>query len=430
MKINIKNITKFIALAMMLTMFSGNAVPVRAMIIRTNTPALNSHRTLMVQNTTNLHENLEKLSSAFRINRAGDDIAGISISEKMRNQLNGLTMAEKNTQNTISLISTAESGLNETHAMLKQMRELVLQSGNGTFVPEDRAQIEIEFQALKSEIDRIASFTNYNGTKLLDGSLVQMGSAIINIDDVTDPDAINRIDAAMLHVSEIRGQLGTIQNQLEHTLINLSGTKENLIAAESSIRDVDMASETMEFARNNILMMSSQAMLAQANQLPRPDDWFHRDVGFVVKNAIMPGVNDEGVFSPHEEVTYEMLMSALWSIAGFPDVEPPFSGEHGGEWSAMAVCWAARSGINVIENHKVTREGAAAIIYRYAGKPHISGGIQFADSGDVSDWAYSAVAWAVNQGIIIGYPDNTFRPNNVMLRAELAAMMHRFVEIL
>ena len=428
MKINIKSITKFIAFAMMLTMFSVSTVPVRAMIIRTNTPALNSHRTLEL-NTRNLHNNLEKLSSTSRINRAGDDIAGISISEKMRNQLNGLTMAEKNTQNTISLISTAESGLNETHAILQRMRELALQSGNGTFAHEDRSQIEIEFQALKSEIDRIGSYTNYNGIKLLDGSLVQMGSAIINIDDVIDPDAIDRIDAAMLHVSEISGQLGTIQNQLEHTLNNLSGTKENLIAAESSVRDVDMASETMEFARNNILMMSSQAMLAQANQLPRPDDWFHRDVGFVVKNAIMPGVNDEGVFSPHEEVTCEMLMSALWSIAGFPDVEPPFSGEHGGEWSAMAVCWAERSGINVIGNHKVTRESAAAIVYRYAGEPPVSGGVHFADSGDVSDWAYSAVTWAVNQGIIIGYPDNTFRPNNVMLRAELVAMMHRFAEI-
>ncbi|MDR2931682.1 MAG: hypothetical protein LBV27_01110, partial [Oscillospiraceae bacterium] len=425
-----------------------------------NLPALNSHRQLGINNSAT-SKNLEKLSSGFKINRAGDDAAGLAISEKMRGQIRGLGMAEQNASNGVSLIQTAEGGLNETHAILQRMRELSVQSANGTYQDEDRLQIDKEMQALKSEIDRIATSTHYNGIKVLDGTTggkytrntatgaldvtntirsatngfgtgfdieIKSGSAYtgegpgtvsvvkradneyvvsVQVGDksytgVTDTansiiltdgtltlkrngdgagfdandilsnvkiavdaagdsftvsgfvmgaqgaatkvsgtgaaaamtsdsmyanaksklmfqiganghadqrvgthvdnmssgmigsfsntlktnasgtingmniktqeggrDAIDVIDKAIVQVAGQRAELGALQNRLEHTLNNLGVTKENLTAAESSIRDVDMAKEMMEFQKNNILVQASQAMLAQANSLPQ-----------------------------------------------------------------------------------------------------------------------------------------------------------------
>lgn len=409
------------------------------MVIQHNISALNSHRQLGLNNSAT-SKNLEKLASGYKINRAGDDAAGLAISEKMRGQIRGLAMAEQNANNGISLIQTAEGGLNETHAILQRMRELAVQSANGTYKDEvDRENLDKEVQALKSEITRIAESTHYNGIKLLDGSMgtgtmeaadwkigtaagdnsiiskitgeslstegsfaakltdgtfgntgtthlqitftdtngnakvyqlrleddatsgekgiiskdgfgnkgttatvdltsvglgrleviatdssaTVTGDALvtainnlavapkagtttgkqgelifqiganggddqrvslsvgnmsaqgIGVDRVTIAtqqdanDAIAVIDNAINIVSGTRADLGALQNRLEHTLNNLGVTKENLTAAESTIRDVDMAKEMMEFTKNSILVQASQAMLAQANQLPQ-----------------------------------------------------------------------------------------------------------------------------------------------------------------
>ncbi|WRS27333.1 flagellin [Oscillospiraceae bacterium MB08-C2-2] len=393
------------------------------MIIQHNISALNAQRQLGINNSSSA-SNLEKLSSGYKINRAADDAAGLAISEKMRGQIRGLAMAESNAQNGISLIKTAEGGLNETHAILQRMRELAVQSANGTYDDEvDRLNINKEVSALKLEIDRIAASTNYNGISLLDGSLggevmktksaalegvgiksaatfvmtgtkvasgttvnlvvrhsgtakgialqvgtetitgktsdgntytfsttdgaiftlaqaagvfksdstvggvitgmkvnaggdtlnysdlmvakaaselsfqigangtadQQVGLKVFNmstayigdresgnyINDVTvtvqdDANAaIGVIDKAINQVSTQRAGLGALQNRLEHTINNLGVTQENLQAAESTVRDVDMAKEMMEFTKNNILSQAAQAMLAQANQLPQ-----------------------------------------------------------------------------------------------------------------------------------------------------------------
>ncbi|WRS27335.1 flagellin [Oscillospiraceae bacterium MB08-C2-2] len=398
------------------------------MIIQHNISALNSHRQLGINNASTA-KNLEKLSSGYRINRAGDDAAGLAISEKMRGQIRGLEMATQNAQNGVSLIQTAEGGLNETHAILQRMRELAVQSANGTYDDDvDRLNLDEEVQALKAEIDRIATYTSYNGIKLLDGSLggkagsaamadvglgalntnytiaggtgfasgasysgsatfiirendvlvqvagmsgvqkvtkaaaafafkdaqgatitasvnstamkegvvsgfkwsytaVADGTAIDGATDTADLSgvmvanknseltfqigangtadqkvglhvdnmstmylgntddgyvmdvsvttqtsantAIGTIDAAINQVSTQRAGLGALQNRLEHTINNLGVTRENLQSAESSIRDVDMAKEMMDFTKNNILSQAAQAMLAQANQLPQ-----------------------------------------------------------------------------------------------------------------------------------------------------------------
>lgn len=401
------------------------------MVIQHNLSALNSHRNMGLNNA-GVSKNLEKLSSGYKINRAGDDAAGLAISEKMRGQIRGLAMAEQNVSNGISLIQTAEGGLNETHAILQRMRELAVQSANGTYDEEvDRLNLDKEFQALKSEIDRIAESTHYNGIKLLDGTLggakgataingtaagelnlgvaatitggaddllagftgtarlivdsthgyaglqidgqtltsaatpngatsatftlqkvnaqtgkmensttvvtvnftsgadfamsglevtnntvtvgnetmagnlkselifqigangkadqrvglhvadmsssgigsgefgKQVADTNISTQDEAKDKAIEILEDAINQVSGTRADLGALQNRLEHTSNNLGVTKENLTAAESSIRDVDMAKEMMEFTKNNILVQASQAMLAQANQLPQ-----------------------------------------------------------------------------------------------------------------------------------------------------------------
>ncbi|MBY6274033.1 MAG: flagellin [Bacillaceae bacterium] len=277
------------------------------MRINHNISALNTYRQLSFNNTQTA-KNLEKLSSGYRINRAGDDAAGLAISEKMRGQIRGLEMATKNAQDGISLIQTAEGALNETHAILQRIRELAVQSANDTNTDNDRAELQKEVDQLLQEIDRIANTTQFNTKNLLDGSL--SGSGLIfhigaNQDQNVTLDissmkaealglktsgsggsggslqnlqintqsaanaAINTVDKAIDKVSSERAKLGAMQNRLEHTINNLGAAAENLTAAESRIRDVDMAKEMMEFTKNSILTQAAQAMLAQANQLPQ-----------------------------------------------------------------------------------------------------------------------------------------------------------------
>ncbi|MEB6114196.1 flagellin [Kurthia gibsonii] len=267
------------------------------MRIQHNIAALNTHRNLGA-NQAAASKNLEKLSSGFKINRAGDDAAGLAISEKMRGQISGLNMASKNANDGISLIQTAEGALNETHSILQRMRELAVQSRNDTNVDTDRGNLNDEITQLKSEIDRIATTTEFNTKKLLDGSLSGtsgqatfqiganggqtmtlaisgMAASSLAVSDVdissggNASDAIKTIDTAIASVSKQRSKLGAVQNRLEHTINNLGASSENLTAAESRIRDTDMAAEMMAFTKNNILTQAAQSMLAQANQQPQ-----------------------------------------------------------------------------------------------------------------------------------------------------------------
>lgn len=263
------------------------------MIINHNISALNAHRQLNA-NTNAVQKSLEKLSSGLRINRAGDDAAGLAISEKMRAQIRGLEMATKNAQDGISLIQTAEGALTETHAILQRMRELAVQAANDTNTDDDRTALQNEIIELIAEIDRIASDTEFNTQTLLDGSFTDkifhigandgqnitvdinsMAASALGVDGVDISDqggadsAIATIDSAIKTVSEERAKLGAIQNRLEHTINNLGASAENLTAAESRIRDTDMAKEMMNFTKNSILTQAAQAMLAQANQVPQ-----------------------------------------------------------------------------------------------------------------------------------------------------------------
>ena len=269
------------------------------MRINNNLLAMNTHRQLGINNTA-VQKSIEKLSSGYRINRAGDDAAGLSISEKMRAQVRGLTMASKNAQDGISLIQTAEGALQETHAILQRMRELAVQAANDTNVSVDRTAIQNELTELTKEINRIANTTTFNEKKLLNGELAAAGSALnfqigadcgvamtltiatmtaeaLSVNSVancvsTYADAtatIKTIDEAVKAVSAERSKLGANQNRLEHTIKNLDNAAENIQAAESRIRDVDMAKEMMEFTRQNILQQAATAMLAQANMAPQ-----------------------------------------------------------------------------------------------------------------------------------------------------------------
>ncbi|MFY9377986.1 MAG: flagellin Hag [Peptococcia bacterium] len=282
------------------------------MRINHNISALNTWRSL-AQTDGALGKSLEKLSSGFRINRAGDDAAGLAISEKMRAQIKGLNMAARNAQDGISLIQTAEGALAETHSILQRMRELLVQANNGindgTADTGDLAKIQAEIEQLYNEIDGIRDRTEFNGKTLLDGTFSATGSGTdmvfqigananqsltINIEDMganklgtsgikinaIDVEAfgttatsfdkqLEAIDAAINTVSETRANLGANQNRLEHTIINLQTSAENLTAAESRIRDVDMAAEMMEFTKQSILAQAGTAMLAQANQRPQ-----------------------------------------------------------------------------------------------------------------------------------------------------------------
>ena len=329
------------------------------MIINHNISALNTHRQLGANNNA-VSASLEKLSSGLQINRAGDDAAGLAISEKMRGQIRGLDMAIKNSQDGISLIQTAEGALNETHSILQRMRELTVQAGNtGTQEADDLQAIQDELTSLMEELGGVADGskgisdrTQFNGKNLLDGSFSKEGTEVqvpaldasgdpildgsgnptfttetvnqdlvlqiganqgqqltVNIGDMsaaalftaegaTKLDAsglaaaidvmafagsdistasgktafdtqLALIDAATVKVSNTRSNLGAVQNRLEHTINNLGASSENLTAAESRIRDVDMAKEMMEFTKNNILTQAAQAMLAQSNQAPQ-----------------------------------------------------------------------------------------------------------------------------------------------------------------
>ena len=262
------------------------------MIINHNMNALNAHRN-MAFNTSAAGKSMEKLSSGLRINRAGDDAAGLAISEKMRSQIRGLDQAVRNSQDGISLIQTAEGALNETHAILQRMRELSVQAASDTNATADRTAIQTEITQLTQEVSRIATKTTFNNKKLLFEDLplsIQTGA---NTGDVTsiklEPmdagklgldnlktestseahKSISALTKAISTVSTFRANLGAFQNRLEHTINNLSVNSENLTAAESRIRDVDMAKEMMTFSKNNILQQAAQAMLAQANQQPQ-----------------------------------------------------------------------------------------------------------------------------------------------------------------
>ena len=264
------------------------------MIINHNMNALNANRNMGINNSS-AAKSMEKLSSGLRINRAGDDAAGLSISEKMRGQIRGLDQASNNAQDGISLIQTAEGALSETHSILQRMRELSVQGANDTNVSEDREAIKAELDQLSKEIDRIATDTQFNGKEVLKGdstvnlqvgansgqqikvSLKSMDSKALGLTSVnikvtntTESNTLTTaVDSAIKEVSTQRSSLGALQNRLEHTISNLDNTSENLTSAESRIRDVDMAKEMMEFSKNNILQQASQAMLAQANQQPQ-----------------------------------------------------------------------------------------------------------------------------------------------------------------
>lgn len=277
------------------------------MIINHNMNALNAHRN-MTGNTAAAGKSMEKLSSGLRINRAGDDAAGLSISEKMRGQIRGLDQASRNAQDGISLIQTAEGALNETHSILQRMRELAVQASNDTNTTEDRTAIQAEANQLAKDINRIARDTQFNSQDLLTGSggpngdgtfAFQVGAnenqqitltigamdgstlgvaggagetddAIdISSDAATATAAITTINDAIKAVSTERSNLGSYQNRLEYAVNNLNTSSENLTSAESRVRDVDMAKEMMQFSKNNILSQAAQAMISQANQQPQ-----------------------------------------------------------------------------------------------------------------------------------------------------------------
>lgn len=264
------------------------------MVVRSNLMAINANRQLGMNNSQ-VSKALEKLSSGYRINRAGDDASGLAISEKMKAQIKGLETASSNSQDGISLIQTAEGALTEVHDMLNRMVELAGKAANGVMDSAiDRAALDAEVTSLKEEIDRIANNTDFNKTKLLDGSLSQlvlqigdtsaqtmtvkiasMTTSGIGIQSVTVATrsgasaAIDLIKDAINRVSKTRAELGAKQNRLEHTINNLDVTAENMTSANSRIRDTDMAKMMMEYTKTNVVTQAAQAMLAQANQQPQ-----------------------------------------------------------------------------------------------------------------------------------------------------------------
>lgn len=261
--------------------------------------AMNTQRNLGLNNAS-AQKSIEKLSSGLRINKAGDDAAGLAISEKMRGQIRGLNQASRNAQDGISLIQTVEGAMSETQAILQRMRELAVQASNDTNVTVDRLAIKEELSSLRSEIDRIANNTEFNQQKLIgtaftasaiklqvgansgqnieviftnmqaSATQIDIGTADLEVSVQSTADAlIGIVNSAITNVSTQRSKLGAIQNRLEHTIKNLDTASENLQAAESRVRDVDMAKEMMEFTKQNILQQAATAMLAQANQAPQ-----------------------------------------------------------------------------------------------------------------------------------------------------------------
>jgi flagellin len=264
--------------------------------IQNNVEAFNAHRNLTTV-STNAAKSMEKLSSGYRINRAADDAAGLAISEKMRSQIGGVDQAQRNSQDGVSLVQTAEGALNEVTSMLQRVRDLRVQFQNGTLSVDDRDAIVDEVQALGTEIKDIAAQTKFNGTSLLDGTNVtfQVGAATgetiattgfnlsgaagaatvvaLSASGATSADlsalSLDNIDTAIKNVSTARAGFGAVQNRLEHRLNNLATYQENLVASESRIRDVDMASEMVKFTKLQILQQAGTSMLAQANQAPQ-----------------------------------------------------------------------------------------------------------------------------------------------------------------
>lgn len=266
------------------------------MVIQHNMAAANTNRQLGIT-TGNLAKSNEKLASGYKINRAGDNAAGLSISEKMRGQIRGLDQASINAQDGISLVQTAEGALTETHSMLQRMRELAVQAANDTNEGEDRDAIKKELEQLEAEITRVSTDTEFNKKKLLNGdfsgtgkelnlqvgansgqkiqvSIKQMSAGAIGVSGISAKvssyanatNAITLIDSAIRKVSEQRSILGAVQNRLEHTIASDDNTSENLQAAESRIRDVDMAKEMVKYSKESILQQAAQSMLAQANR--------------------------------------------------------------------------------------------------------------------------------------------------------------------
>lgn len=260
--------------------------------VQNNVEAFNAHRNL-VGTSDRLAKSMERLSSGYRINRAGDDAAGLAISEKLRSQIGGLAQAQRNALDAISLVQTAEGALQEVHSMLQRVRDLAVQYNNGTLSTADKAAITAEVAQLCAQIARIGSDTKFNGTALLTGSTslsfqvgaedgqtisvsavalfgsgsgFQVDSAIFNFGSTV---TLASIDAAIQNVSSVRGNFGAVQNRLEHTINNLSIYQENLSASESRIRDVDMAAEMVNFTKLQILQQAGTSMLAQANAAPQ-----------------------------------------------------------------------------------------------------------------------------------------------------------------
>ncbi|MCP4601156.1 MAG: flagellin FliC [Proteobacteria bacterium] len=270
-----------------------------ALVINTNVASINAQRSMSRTQGT-LNTSMARLSSGLRITAAKDDAAGLAISEKLRGQIRGLGQAERNANDGISMVQTAEGALNEVSSALIRMRELAVQASTGTLGSEERKYLEDEFLALVSEIDRIAAVTEFNGQKLLNGaastgvdfqvgvnsganykisasigntSASNLGSTnFINTQHISTAvlaqSSLAVIDNAIKDVSNIRGDLGATQNRLSITITNLATQRENLSAANSRIRDVDVASETVNLTRSQILMQAGVAVLAQANQLP------------------------------------------------------------------------------------------------------------------------------------------------------------------
>lgn len=275
------------------------------MIINHNMSAMYANRTLGARGTE-IKGNIEKLSSGMRINKGGDDASGLAVSEKLRSQIRGLNQAERNIQNGVSFIQTAEGYLQETQDILHRLRELSVQAANGVYTPEDRMQIQVEVSQLVDEINRIASHAQFNGMNMLTGNFARESDAIMqfqvgaNMDqnervyigtmtavalgiqgaqgtdetiNISTPEtsnmAIGMVDTALKVVSQQRADLGAYQNRFEMASKGVAIAAENLQAAESTIRDVDMATEMVDYVKNQILIQSNTAMLAQANTNPQ-----------------------------------------------------------------------------------------------------------------------------------------------------------------
>ena len=255
------------------------------MIINNNISSLTATNA-MKKTEASLNSSIEKLSSGLRINRAADDAAGLAVSEKMRSQINGLEVAKRNIQDGVSLVQTAEGALDEVHNMLQRIRELAVQTSNGIYTSTDKANIKAEADQLIAQIEDIAQKTNFNGVSLLKaGGNIKIQTGVNEADtisiaavdattatlklnglDISATGSLATLDAAINTVSTNRATLGAMQNRLEHTLANVTNNHENLTAAESRIRDVDMATEMSNYSAKNVLLQAGVSVAAQANQ--------------------------------------------------------------------------------------------------------------------------------------------------------------------